>query len=152
MDKRSLFVAGCVISVAAALLGLVACIIWGGSLPPWLLFLELAMIVAGARPSVSQRHSPPLPPALVPPDQGGAVCLGVAVTFVPLQLVLAAFLIGAGTRLEWLSGCELESEESSAPDVSVANRGTEFVRSDGVPLATPERANGSRRSHTGNER
>jgi hypothetical protein len=101
MNNQNEFVASVVVSLAAVSTGMVAAMRWGGELPGWLLSLELAMLLAGALVYGFTGAKPALAPWLRPRPMVGAalVSLGVAVTFVPLQFVIAAFLIGAGTRL-----------------------------------------------------
>ena len=121
MNNQNEFVASVVVSLAAVSTGMVAAMLWGGSLPGWLLSLELAMLLAGALVYGLTGAKPSLAPWLRSRPMVGAalVSLGVAVTFIPLQFVIAAFLIGAGTRLTWLSACELEDATSHASEVAI---------------------------------
>ena len=66
------------------------------------------------------------------PVRGAAlVCLGVAAVFVPLAFVIAALLIGAGTRMVWASACEVV-DQAAAIEVDAVNRGTVIVEAEVV--------------------
>jgi hypothetical protein len=115
LNSRELFIAGCVMSFAGVTLGIVAVTLFGGTLPAWLLSAELIVILAAALIyGFTGARLPSIAPWLSSrPIQGASlVCLGVAVTFVPLQFIFAALLIGAGTRLVWRAACDLEKSES----------------------------------------
>ena len=65
------------------------------------------------------------------PVKGAAlVCLGVAAIFVPLAFVIAALLIGAGTRMVWAPACEVEDKATVAIDAEPATVGTAIVEAE----------------------
>ena len=96
----------CGVSFAAVAIGIAATLRWGADLPGWLLTctLSLSMLLAmaygftSALPRFDWLKSKPVRGAAL-------VWLGVAAIFVPLSFVIAAFLIGYGTRLVWETAC-----------------------------------------------
>ncbi len=92
----------------AMLLGCAALWSWGTSPPAWLKGLEAALLAVAALLYGYFRYLPRIPGWLLArPVRGAALfCAGVAVMYVPPQLVLSAFLIGNGVRMVWEAACE----------------------------------------------
>lgn len=122
MNQRRLFIIACALCVAALGGGCFLVVFTGGELPGWLLRAELAAFCSVALVYGFFASLPTLTPWLWSrPIRGAAlVCLGVAAIFVPLEFVLAALLIGVGTRLTWASACELTREEEESPPPALA--------------------------------
>jgi hypothetical protein len=139
MSKQNAFITGCLLALAALSLGIVLALHWGGELPGWLLSLELVLILGAALVCGFTGAWPRLGPWLrCRPIQGAAlVCLGVAVIFVPVTFLVAAVVIGIGTRLVWLSACELDGKGSTELDVRAVDRDTALAGSRGVSVPHP---------------
>jgi hypothetical protein len=113
MDKEKMLVACCVVSVLVVGSGIAAVVWTGGDMPGWLLAAELSLVMGLALLVGFAAAIPALAPYLRLRSVRGAglVCVGVAAVFLPLQLIIAAGLIGAGTKLVWGSACEEDAAE-----------------------------------------
>jgi hypothetical protein len=113
MDHRRLFMLACAVCLSALGGGCFLIVFWGGEVPDWLLRGELAVFCSVALVYGFTASLPALAPWLWSrPVKGAAcVCLGVAAIFVPLSFVVAALFIALGTRLIWLSACDLTPQE-----------------------------------------
>ena len=74
-----------------------------------------------ALPRLGWLHSRPVKGAVL-------VCLGIAAIFIPLSFVIAALLIGGGTRMVWDAACDLEDGKPSGVRVTLARPRTDIVR------------------------
>jgi hypothetical protein len=98
--------------LAAVLGGIMALLNWGATPPPWLAGTEAALIMAVALSYGFTARLPRIPWLALRPVRGTVlVTLGCVCVFIPPQLILAAYLIGRGVRLVWLSACQLAAQE-----------------------------------------
>ena len=98
---------------AAALLGgIVALLQWGVTPPPWLAGTEAMLLMGVAMNYGFTARLPRVPWLALRPVRGTIlVVLGSIMVFIQPQLIVAAFLIGRGIRLVWLSACQLAEAE-----------------------------------------
>jgi hypothetical protein len=98
--------------IAAILGGIIALLHWGATPPAWLAGTEAALIMALALNYGFTARLPQIPWLALRPVRGTIlVMLGSVIVFIQPQLIVAAWLIGRGTRLVWLSACQLASDE-----------------------------------------
>jgi hypothetical protein len=116
---------------AALLGGIIALINWGLNPPLWLGVIQAALLMGAALVYGFTAYLPTLAPWLwLRPIRGTIfVMLGIAVIYVQPQLLLAAWLIGRGTRLIWLAACQLEESERPEHYAALSPR-TTLVRVD----------------------
>jgi hypothetical protein len=132
MKFNQRLIVACLISVGALGSGIVAAVLCGGEPPAWLLRTELGLLCGGALVygyGFTASLVLPVAPWLWSSRAiRGAVfvCLGVGAVFVPVQFVIAAFLIGVGARMVTASACALEEDVSRSASVFAA--GGELVR------------------------
>ena len=101
--------------VAALLGGIIALLNWGATPPPWLAGTEAALIMGVALSYGFTARLPRVPWLRMRPVRGTLlVALGSIMVFVQPQLIVAAYLIGRGIRLVWLSACQAAAEEQQA--------------------------------------
>lgn len=143
IDDRKLFALCCAACIACVAIGGFLLVFWGGETPDWLLRAELASFCAVALVYGFTSSLPKLAPWLwARPVRGAAcVCLGIMAMFVPLSFVVAALLIALGTRLLWLSACELDSPQE---EPAAADDGTPRIPAEGSRASI----NGQRHAHT----
>lgn len=96
----------CVASLSCGGLLLAA---FGPELPSWLMALALALCSGLALACGFGLYNPKVPDWLRQRPVLGAICvaIGVGAMFIPVNFVVSAFLLGCGTRLVWVSACEL---------------------------------------------
>lgn len=118
----------CISALAGGILALVN---WGLEPPLWLGVTQAALLMGAALVYGYTAYLPSLAPWLwLRPIRGTIfVMLGIAVIHIPAQLLLAAYLIGRGTRLIMLAACRLE--ESEADHAALPTR-TVLVRAGAV--------------------
>lgn len=98
--------------IAALLAGIIALLNWGATPPPWLAATEAALIMAVALSYGFTARLPQVPWLALRPVRGTIlVTLGCVCVFIQPQLILAAYLIGRGVRLVWLSAVQLAEAE-----------------------------------------
>jgi hypothetical protein len=94
--------------LAVLLGGIVALLHWGAAPPPWLAGSEAMLLMGVALTYGYTGRLPRFPWLALRPVRGTIlVMLGVTVIFVQPQLLVAAYLIGQGIRLVWLSACDV---------------------------------------------
>jgi hypothetical protein len=138
MKFSQTLIVSCLISVGALGSGIGAAVLCGGEPPAWLLRTELGFLSGGA---LVYGYGFTAPPGVPVPRwlwssraiRGSVfVCLGVGTAFVPVQALLAAFLIGVGMRMVTASACGLEEDVSRSASVFAAVRGGDLM-----PVARP---------------
>jgi hypothetical protein len=116
---RRLFLASCILSTSSIGIGCFIAGVWYGFDYRWLTrvelcgFMLLALVYgfAGGLPSCGEL-------LWSRPVRGAAmVTCGVAAVFVPVGFVIAALLVGTGTRLVWLTAVDNHESETPAADV-----------------------------------
>lgn len=133
------------IACAAALAGGIAIMLrWGIDPPPWLAGLEAAVLAGAALVYGYTAWLPTLPRWLwLRPIRGTVLVLfGIAAMYVPPQLILSAYLIGAGVRLVWQSACDLAEKDGTELRVAHAD-------ADALPV--PYRRAGAPQAHRSQE-
>ena len=104
-----------VLCAAALLGGIFALLHWGATPPPWMAGTEAALIMAVALNYGFTARLPRVPWLVLRPVRGTIlVTLGLIMLFIQPQLIVAAYLVGRGVRLVWLSACQLADAERYA--------------------------------------
>src|SRR5581483_6720891 len=105
-----------ILCAIALMLGIVAVLAWGFSPPAWLAGTVAALLMGAALVYGFTAYIPEIGAWLwLRPIRGTVlVMLGIAAMYVPPQLIVAAYLVGVGVRLVWLSACELAEREHMA--------------------------------------
>jgi hypothetical protein len=132
---KALHLVLCAVVVAS---GIAAMLMRGFTPPAWLAGLEAALLSGAALLYGYTAWLPTLPQWLrLRPIRGTVLCiLGIGAMYVPPQLILSAFLIGAGVRLVWQSACELAEKDDADPVVIHAD--ADRLPAPSRPLGAPQ--------------
>lgn len=118
------FLISCAVCALAILAGSLTVAVFGYEPPGRLLALEAALFSLLALAAGFGLCSPRLPGWVWQRPVRGAACVvvGVGAMYVPPQLLVSALFIGLGTRLVWLSACELEPAGAGPPAIVEGTR------------------------------